>query len=152
MYLLGEMVEPFDATIQIVNTLGNWVDYLSILTEDDVQHAERIVDDPQYRIIKKNKEDFTLLDVYHRSAWAYGMSHEWKGAPPVPMAYKSSIMRILRQRLGIGEDDPSKDAQIRDMGNDEALKHVLEWEGIIGYEYKIRDWIKDIYGVELRID
>ena len=144
--LLWEEVESTDATIQIINTLGNWVDYLNIQTEDDVQHAERIVDDPQYRIIKKNKEDFTLWDIYHKGAWAYGMSHEWKGAAPVPMAYKSSIMRILRQRLGIGEDDPSKDAQIRDMGNDEAFKHVLGWEGIIGYEYKIRDWIRDIYG------
>lgn len=31
----------------------------------------------------------------------------------------------------------------------EIFESVLEYEGIIGYTYKIKEWVKDIYGVDL---
>ncbi len=75
-----------------------------------------------------------------------------KSIEPVPMAYGLGIMQTLRQKRGLEPNDTSQDAQIQDMGNDEAFRAMLEWEGIIGFDYKIRDWVKEIYGVVLRID
>ncbi len=61
--------------------------------------------------------------------------------------YQEYIMEILRQRLGLQPDDTSKDYEIACLTPNEVFTHVLEWEGIIGYEYKMKMWIRDIYGV-----
>ena len=68
---------------------------------------------------------------------------------PIPK-YPSWIMEKVRQRLGCElVTDTSKDAGINDMSKNEVFDACLEWEGIIGYGYMIKGWIKDIYGVTL---
>jgi len=64
-------------------------------------------------------------------------------------AYPSYIMEKVRQHLGLGIDDTSRDQEINNMSHESVLRHCLEWEGIIGYEYSIQDWVRDIYGVTL---
>lgn len=59
------------------------------------------------------------------------------------------IMKYLRQRRGLEEDDCSEDNEINSYSSDEALEEVCNWEGLIGYASTIKRWIEDIYGVVL---
>lgn len=150
--MLGEEVQPTGATLQLLGPQGEWQDERNVQDELDVQHVERIIDDPQFRVIKRNKEDFTLWDIYQRGTWARAQPLEWTDTTPALQSrstYPIYIMKMLRQRLGVGEDDTSRDVEVNLMTKNQAFNNVLEWEGIIGYEYKIRDWIRDIYGIEL---
>lgn len=63
--------------------------------------------------------------------------------------FSIDIMRILRQRLGLDEDDTSRDAEINTYSMDSAFQEVLAWEGFFGYFGAIKGWIEDIYGVNL---
>lgn len=63
--------------------------------------------------------------------------------------YLEHIMEILRQRLGLDEDDTSRDEEINIYTPSEAFEEVLTWEGFLGYAYTIKSWIKDIYGIDL---
>lgn len=63
--------------------------------------------------------------------------------------YPDYIMEKVRQRLGLEEWDTSRDHEINNMSHDTLFKHCLEWEGIIGYDYTIRNFIIDIYGVQI---
>ena len=76
--------------------------------------------------------------------------HQW-GTQPVVPKYLNYIMDKVRQHLGLEEGDTSRDAEINNMSPDTVFGHVLEWEGIIGYNYTIPGWIKDIYGVDLSL-
>lgn len=62
--------------------------------------------------------------------------------------YPEHILKIIRQNLDLDENDNSKDKIIEEMDKDEAFSKVCEWEGIIGFSEKIRDWYKDIYNSE----
>ena len=59
------------------------------------------------------------------------------------------IVKIVRQRLDLDENNDSRDATIGRMSNDEIFEHLCEWEGLINYANKIKTWVKDVYGVEL---
>jgi len=63
--------------------------------------------------------------------------------------YPEYIMKFVRMHHGLEDYDNSQDKDINDMSHDEVLDACLEWEGIMGYGYTIRSWIKDIYGVKL---
>lgn len=63
--------------------------------------------------------------------------------------YPNYIKEKVRQRLGLESYDTSRDIEIDNMGHNEVFNDCLAWEGIIGYAYAIRDWVKDIYGVTL---
>lgn len=80
-------------------------------------------------------------------AYGYGYESEHKPAP-TPI-YPNYIMEKVRQRLGVESYDTSRDEEINGMSKDNVFSAVLEWEGIIGYAWTIKDWIKDIYGIEL---
>ncbi len=67
----------------------------------------------------------------------------------VAPAYPSYIMEKVRQHLGLDIDDTSRDKEINGMSHDTVFYHCLTWEGIIGYEFAIKDWVRDIYGVTL---
>ena len=67
---------------------------------------------------------------------------------PTPL-YPDNIMAKVRQKLGVEEYDTSKDAEINDMSKGGVFKACLEWEGIIGYEYNIRNWVEVIFDVKL---
>ena len=59
------------------------------------------------------------------------------------------IVKVVRQRLDLNENDNSRDATIGRMSNDEIFEHLCEWEGLIGYADKIKRWVKDVYGITL---
>ena len=65
------------------------------------------------------------------------------------MIYPENILRLVRQNLDIEPTDTSMDEEINNMSRNEVLNRVCEWEGLIGYGRVIREWIKDIYGVDL---
>lgn len=61
--------------------------------------------------------------------------------------FSESVMELLRQRLGLEEDDTSRDNEINSYSMNEAFDEVLIWNGIIGYGNEIRSLIDDIYGL-----
>ncbi len=63
--------------------------------------------------------------------------------------YPNYIMEKVRQHLGLEPNDTSKDEVINRLSHDAIFGHCLEWEGIIGYEVAIKDWIREIYGITL---
>ena len=64
--------------------------------------------------------------------------------------YSEEVMKKVRQRLGVEEDDTSLDLDIAGLHQGEVFNHCLCWEGIIGFGLPIRRWIEDIYGVQLK--
>lgn len=65
------------------------------------------------------------------------------------MTYPENILRLIRQNLDLEPTDTSMDDEINAMSRNEVLDRVCEWEGLIGYGKVIREWIKDIYSVDL---
>lgn len=63
--------------------------------------------------------------------------------------YPDDIMEAVRQNLDLDENDSTHDDIIEQMSKDEVLDRVLEWNGICGYGDEIRQWILDIYGIDL---
>lgn len=64
--------------------------------------------------------------------------------------YSEEVMRYLRQRRGLDEYDLKEDEDINSMSSNEVFEEVLEWNGLLGtYADKIKDWIKDIYNINL---
>jgi len=63
--------------------------------------------------------------------------------------YPNYIMEKVRQHLGLESWDTSRDEEINSMSHGIVFQHCLEWEGIIGYSYKITDWIEQIFSVKL---
>lgn len=63
--------------------------------------------------------------------------------------YSETIMRTLRQRFDLESDDTSKDVLINSQTPFEVLGSLLEWEGIIGYEYIIAGWVRELYDFDL---
>ena len=67
----------------------------------------------------------------------------------VSIPYPEYIMQKVRQHIGLEDYDTSRDADIARMTHSDVLQHCLEWEGIIGYAYQIKDWVERIFGVTL---
>ena len=64
--------------------------------------------------------------------------------------YGEYITECVRQNLGLEVDDDSRDYDIENnMTEEEVFHRVLEWNGLIGYGYTIRNWIKQIYNIDL---
>ena len=66
--------------------------------------------------------------------------------------YPDNIMEILRQRVGLDEDDTSRDGELQTLTPVEALEECLSWEGIEGYTGWILDVIRDTFKVKLKND
>lgn len=65
-------------------------------------------------------------------------------------SYPEYVMQNLRQRRGLDKYDTSLDDQLSNMSKDNAFKDVVNWNGLLGgYDYTIKSWVKDIYGVDL---
>ena len=47
--------------------------------------------------------------------------------------YPEHILRVLRKRNDLEEDDTSRDEEFQNMAPARVLRECLEWEGIIGY-------------------
>lgn len=64
--------------------------------------------------------------------------------------YPESILKILRQRKGLEEDDTSRDEEFNEMSPHAVFEEVLQWEGIdCYYSWYILCKIRDIYGIYL---
>lgn len=63
--------------------------------------------------------------------------------------YPEHIMQMLRQRRNLEPLDTREDNSINALSPSEAFSEVLLWEGFDGYDYKIKSWIWDIFGVHL---
>lgn len=63
--------------------------------------------------------------------------------------YPDDIMESVRQALGLEESDESKDHEIAEMSRSEVFDHVLAWNGIIGYAEEVKQWINDVFNVDL---
>jgi hypothetical protein len=63
--------------------------------------------------------------------------------------FPESIMRKLRQREDLESDDTSMDNIFNNYSPDTAFEEVCGWEGLINYSFTIKNWIKDIYKIEL---
>lgn len=57
---------------------------------------------------------------------------------------------VSMQMFDLEEGDKSKYSEIDNLSPNEVFSSLLIWEGIIGYDYTILSWIKDVYGVELK--
>ena len=66
-----------------------------------------------------------------------------------PSKYPEYIMAYLRQRRGLSEYDASKDEKLSNMQPSEVFAEVCNWNGLVNYDTTIKDWIKDIYGIEI---
>jgi hypothetical protein len=65
-------------------------------------------------------------------------------------SYSHSVMSRVRQQMGLeDENDTSRDGEIQQMSKLEVFEKCLIWEGILGYDYLITEWVKNIWGVEL---
>lgn len=63
--------------------------------------------------------------------------------------YPEHILRVLRERNDLEEDDTSMDEEFQNMAPARVLKECLEWEGISGYGSWLMARIYDIYGIHL---
>lgn len=63
--------------------------------------------------------------------------------------YPEHIMKDLRERLGLEPDDTSKDAVINTYSPNEAFAEILNWNGLLGYDETIKNWLRDIYGIDV---
>lgn len=63
--------------------------------------------------------------------------------------YPDWMMRKLREAIAEDENDTSKDEYISQMSPVSAFKHLLEYEGIIGYDNEILSWIEGLFKIRL---
>lgn len=66
------------------------------------------------------------------------------------MSYPEHILKMVRKRWGLAENDTSRDAGINKMEPDRVFYEILNWNGLLGgWDFTISEWVKDIYGVDL---
>lgn len=58
-------------------------------------------------------------------------------------------LKILAKTMDREVDDPVVLQEFNTMSPNELFDLVCTWEGMIGYSYEIKSWVKDIYGVDL---
>jgi hypothetical protein len=63
--------------------------------------------------------------------------------------YSEDIMTQLRQRRGLEKYDISEDEEINNMSKDKVFSDLFGWNGLGSWDYTIKNWIKEVYGVEL---
>lgn len=63
--------------------------------------------------------------------------------------YPENIMESVRQSIDLEEWDDSQDNEINEMTPNEIFEHVCTWEGFYSYADTIKQWINDIYKIDL---
>lgn len=70
------------------------------------------------------------------------MGNKWK--------YPEYIMKVLRMRRGLDENDTHIDWRLQEMKPSRVFEEVLIWNGLLGgWDSQIKGWIQDIYGVDI---
>jgi len=103
---------------------------------------------PQEVVLYDNEEKMTRGD-YSQTFDSLDSAKNWIDQQVSAPKYTNYIMEKVRQHLGLEPYDTSRDEEINNMPHNAVFRHCLEWEGIIGYDNAIADWIHDIYGVTL---
>lgn len=64
--------------------------------------------------------------------------------------YPEYIMKYLRLRRGLEEDDTSMDEFFHKRPSSWVFSEILQWKGLLGgWDTAIKGWILDIYGIDL---
>lgn len=64
--------------------------------------------------------------------------------------YTEDVMQANRQRMGLDENDTSRDKEIMEMDKDDVFREYCLWNGLLGSWYRdILEAICSIYGVDL---
>lgn len=63
--------------------------------------------------------------------------------------YPEYIVKKLRSRMGLDENNTTDDVYIADYSKNEIFSEVLSWDGLIGWDQQIKKYVKDIYGIDL---
>lgn len=63
--------------------------------------------------------------------------------------YSNEVMGYVRQRMGLEEDDKSRDAEIEAMNPFEVFSETLEWNGLLGDAETVAGFVEDVYEVDL---
>lgn len=61
----------------------------------------------------------------------------------------SDIIRDVRENLGVGPNDMSKDEMINTMSLDEIFSRWCEWNGYINLSREFKRVIGNIYGIDI---
>lgn len=65
-------------------------------------------------------------------------------------SYPENIIKYMRLRAGLDKDDTHLDEQLQAMSPSHVFAETLEWNGLLGgWDYQLKGWIKDIYGIDL---
>lgn len=104
---------------------SNWADYDA---ESNEQYCVREV----------------CSDGYSTDYYPFGkakISEEYRNLPK----YSESIMRNVRQALGVDPYDNSLDKEIDEMDKMDVFEKWLQWEGLFEYGHKIKNVVDDIF-------
>lgn len=64
--------------------------------------------------------------------------------------YPEYIIKFLRMRRGLDENDTHLDWRFQEMKPARVFEEVLIWNGLLGgWDSQIKGWIQDIYGVDI---
>ena len=64
--------------------------------------------------------------------------------------YPEYILKKLRQRNGMDENDKESDDEFNKCDPQYVFKEVCSWEGLSGgWDNQIKGWIEDIYGINI---
>lgn len=64
--------------------------------------------------------------------------------------YNDKVMKAVRQRFGLEENDESMDEKIMEMDKYEVFREYCLWNGLLGYWYEdLLTTIENIYDIKL---
>lgn len=63
--------------------------------------------------------------------------------------YFDSVMEAVRGNLGLDFNDESMDEEINSMTRQEVFDRVCDWHGLINYGDTLREWVENIWGIDL---
>jgi len=66
-----------------------------------------------------------------------------------PNKFSEGIMVQLRQRRGLDEYDTVADGEINKTNKDDVLADLFMWNGLRGWDYTVKGWIEEVYGIKL---
>ena len=65
--------------------------------------------------------------------------------------YNDEIMKAIRQRMGLNENDTSSDEEIMKLDKYDVFRQYCLWNGLMGSCYDtLLSVVENIYGVELK--
>lgn len=101
--------------------------YLDKLSDEDLFNPEKV--DAVIRDLRSSEQNLSSPDNANK--------------------YPDSIMPTIRNNLGIDAYDTKRDDEINSMDKDELFNQLCSWNGFGSYGNTIRQWVEDIYNVQL---